>query len=678
MNLLPDPVILANVLSTPTVEENTKVIYQTATNELRINGTGFMGAKKVDLFFNPPLYKEVGYEIVSPFPLSKEQVVLRLRHNYKWREQIGPLYVVGVDTGGGPVKLNGDEGIQVADVQGDLDLHDVSVQATATEQLIYHDDPRIYIKGSGFNPSGNTLRFANGLLGKGLNYTTKSTTEQLVTLTLVPGSHWRKNVENLPGYLTLLAVNAGEGFVAVGPTNAAKGKDIATVFERPDVFSSQTKLFKTHSHELHINGIGFTKVLSQTQLRFSPPLEEGVDYTLKTIDRTNLEVTLLDGKKWRKDSGPLVISAINTKGDESGWIQLDGSNGVHVAEVVDDVDAEDTGGVEVFPMGAKAYQTLLKNTLTVTGSGFKRGISFTFEPNLKENIDYEFDVESKNKATLTLKKGKKWRSDAGFIIVKSVKTDGKTYNLGGTDGIRVATILADPVVSSGKENFHETQSKVIAIKGHGFTNVADTKIVIRPTLPGAYKVLAVLEDTIRIQLKQGSDWLPSFVTLKDDDSKKIPLQVTSLDTGAGNVEFDTPIIVGYVVKDREGVVCDDTCEFAFDGVCDDGTENEYYEDYGYEDDDQGGYYEDKDEEGQGYAYDDYYANDEYKVSACVEGTDCTDCGGVDAIVDYTKLVNDPKSGVVACDNSCPYARDGVCDDPRGANYCKLGSDCQVN
>jgi hypothetical protein len=30
----------------------------------------------------------------------------------------------------------------------------------------------------------------------------------------------------------------------------------------------------------------------------------------------------------------------------------------------------------------------------------------------------------------------------------------------------------------------------------------------------------------------------------------------------------------------------------------------------------------------------------------------------------------------ACDNTCIYARDGVCDDPRGANYCKLGTDCQ--
>ena len=67
---------------------------------------------------------------------------------------------------------------------------------------------------------------------------------------------------------------------------------------------------------------------------------------------------------------------------------------------------------------------------------------------------------------------------------------------------------------------------MIAISGHGFTNVADTKVIIRPTAPGAYRVLAVLEDTIRVQLKQGFDWLPSFLSLKDEDeSKKIPLQV---------------------------------------------------------------------------------------------------------------------------------------------------------
>jgi len=475
--------------------------------------------------------------------------------------------------------------------------------------------------------------------------------------------------------LTLLAVNAGEGYVAVGPTNAAKGRDIATVFERPVVYSSNTKLYRTHSHELHIDGTGFPKVLSKPQLRFSPALVEGVDYAISVLDRTELEVTLLDGRAWRADPGPLLITHINTRGDEAGWVVF-GGEGVHIAEVVEDIDADVTGGVEVFPMGVKVYQSALQEQIMITGSGFKAGIQFLFEPDIKDEVDYDLEISSKNKAVMRLKPNHKWRADPGFIIAKSVKVNNKIFPLANGEGIRVAVVLADPVVQPGKESFHETQSKVIAISGHGFTNVADTKVIIRPTAPGAYKVLAVLEDTIRVQLKQNYDWLPSFLSLADEDeSKKIPLQITGIDTGAGEVTFEDPITVGYVVKDREGVICDDSCEFAFDGVCDDGSEVEYYyyEYYGYYmDDDLGGYYE----ESYGEAYDDYYmADDGYRVSACVEGTDCTDCGGVDAIIDYSKPP-EPDSGIEACVNSCPYARDGVCDDPRGANYCKLGTDCQ--
>jgi len=683
-NLLNEPVIIAQVLATPEIEENLDIIYTTATNELRINGTGFMGAKKVDLYFDPPLYKEVGYEVVSPFPLTKDQVVLRLRHGYQWRDEPGPLSIIGVDTGGGPVKTNADDGVRVAEVQADLDLHGVTVETSAPEQFLYWDDLNLMITGTGFNVQGNTLRFANGILGKGVNYTTLSQTENTINIRLSAGSHWRKNPENLPGFLTLLAVNAGVGFVAVGPTNAAKGRDIATIFERPTVFSSNTRIYSTHSHELHIKGYGFPKTLGKTMLRFNSPLVENIDYTITVLDRTELELTLLDQRQWRATSGPLIITAINTRGDEAGWVTLPG-DGVHVAEVTEDVDSVVTGGVEVYPMGVKVYQSAIQEQIVITGSGFKNGISFKLEPNLREGTDYDLEISSKNRAVMRLRPGKKWRSDPGFIIAKSVETGGKSFPLAGSDGIRIAIVLADPSVSSGQESFHETQSKVISIEGHGFTNVADTKVIIRPTAPGAYKVLAVLEDTIRVQLKQDYDWLPSFLSLtSEDEGKKIPLQITGIDTGAGEVVFDDPITIGFIIKDREGVVCDDSCEFAFDGVCDDGSEVGYYSyyEYGYYgyymDDDLGGYYD------QGYgdayeygaAYDDYYmADDGYRVSACVEGTDCTDCGGVDAIIDYTKAP-DPDSGIESCVNTCPYARDGVCDDPRGANYCKLGTDCQ--
>ena len=168
-NLLPSPIIIANVMATPTVKESSETIYQTATNELVISGSGFDGAKYADLYFDPPILKEIAYEVVSSFPLSGNEIVLRLRHGYKWSNDLGPLSVVGIDTGGGPVKLNGDIGIKVGEVQSDLEGHAITAIETAENQIIYHDDMSVKIKGSGFNPDDTTLRFSTGLLGKGVN-----------------------------------------------------------------------------------------------------------------------------------------------------------------------------------------------------------------------------------------------------------------------------------------------------------------------------------------------------------------------------------------------------------------------------------------------------------------------------------------------------------------------------
>lgn len=53
-------------------------------------------------------------------------------------------------------------------------------------------------------------------------------------------------------------------------------------------------------------------------LKLSPPLTEGVDYALRLVNRTDLEVTLLDGKAWsplsRRHKISLFVTAINTRG----------------------------------------------------------------------------------------------------------------------------------------------------------------------------------------------------------------------------------------------------------------------------------------------------------------------------------------------------------------------------
>lgn len=128
--------------------------------------------------------------------------------------------------------------------------------------------------------------------------------------------------------------------------------------------------------------------------------------------------------------------------------------------------------------------------------------------------------------TLKLMDGKKWSPAAGLIIAKSVNVGAKSYQLAGTDGdplpvpctcmrarqtcfmslvlnvslsivhnraaiigvaqhtatpcspllflpllhrppgVRVATVYTDPTIVTGKENFHETQSKVTDFLTH--------------------------------------------------------------------------------------------------------------------------------------------------------------------------------------------------------------------
>jgi hypothetical protein len=65
----------------------------------------------------------------------------------------------------------------------------------------------------------------------------------------------------------------------------------------------------------------------------------------------------------------------------------------------------------------------------------------------------------------------------------------------------------------------------------------------------------------------------------------------SLSRSRDCVKSVSPLL--FLTVRREGVVCDDSCQYAFNGVCDDGSEGEldqYYEQYGYyQSDDLGGY-----------------------------------------------------------------------------------------
>jgi hypothetical protein len=337
-DMLQEPVIIANVLMQPKVIANSDIISATSTKELRINVTGLIGIRKVTLKFSPPLYNNISYYLVSPFPLEEDQLVLRLRDSQQWRQDTGPLRLLSIDTGGGMAKAStsDEDGVIVAQVNADVGTNSVTVRSTAAKQLIYHDEPRIKIWGTGFSSNGNSLRFSNGILGRSINYTITGVSNTLITLRLIAPSVWYKNMEELPRLLTVLSINAGEGFLPQGLENNPRGCPVATVFELPHVNRLGNKVYRTKDREITVYGRGFTTGVGTTRLKFFLPFSQGKDYDLEVISRTELKLTLLEGKQWRPNKGPLHVLAINTRGDEAGWIRIGGHFGTVVSQIVDD------------------------------------------------------------------------------------------------------------------------------------------------------------------------------------------------------------------------------------------------------------------------------------------------------------------------------------------------------
>ena len=341
-NMLREPVLIANVLLLPKVVVNKDIIFATTTRELRINATGLIGASQVALNFVPPLYVNISYSLVSSFPLQDDQLILRLLDSQEWRQNPGLLKLTSIDIGGGLANTSttDKDGVIVAqvnaDLNTDLNTNSVTVHSSATRQLIYHDEPRIKIWGSGFSNSGNSIRFSNGILGRSTNYTITGVSKSLMTLRLIAPSLWYEDLKTLPRMLTILSVNSGEGFMPQGLENVPKGCNIATVFELPHVNRANTEVYRTKSRVLSIFGRGFTRGIGVTRLKFYLPLDEGTDYDIEVLSRNEMRLTLLDEKQWRSKKGPIHVHAINTRGDDAGWIRIGGHFGIVVAQVVND------------------------------------------------------------------------------------------------------------------------------------------------------------------------------------------------------------------------------------------------------------------------------------------------------------------------------------------------------
>jgi hypothetical protein len=638
------PVTVGHVFKTPNVTSSHQIIYQTLSKTLQLSGYGLIGSKKVDFYFNPPLVKSVSYDDISQYPLVQNMVQLRLRNGYMWSEEYGPLSVLGIDTGGGPVKVASANvpqgGVQVAIVRPDsekpLDPDFPVLSCNASRLTVYADTPSFGIQGTHMDKIVD-LKLFNDFEDNRFFINFKRS--WYVTLLLNEDQVWVDAGSVLPSVLRVVSIDIGDGMVRVNPTGPDSGScAVATVVQAPTVTNFSTSTIPMNYRDrLLLIGSGFPHLSSgfMTLLKFKPSLDEGIDYTLLRISDSVLQLTLLPGRHWRSTPGPLTLLDIMISR---------GAREIGVWRGVEDVTlavtaSEEADAVRIDYSGLRVYASALQQDIVVAGRGFESGMLISLDPPMAQYVDYLVTVRSDKEFVLQLRQGGAgaWPAKNGFLAVTKITQGGVEYPFSFSEGT-IAQVLPNPTVAHSSQIIHESQSRVISILGTNFGAAADMVLTLSPTVSQGYSVIRCNSSTLcQVGLKRQFNWLPPFMSLNGDlgdgADRRLMLFVRSIDTGAGELLLpDSGVIVGYVVKDVAGVVCDDSCPLALDGVCGDGSGSNSL------------------------------------LHVCNPGTDCSDC-----LLDRAPLP--PELPPATCDNTCVYARDGECDDPRGGNYCKLGTCC---
>jgi hypothetical protein len=527
-----------------------------------------------------------------------------------------------------------------------------------------------------------------------------------------------------------------QGRVSTGSSN--KGIVVGMIYLKPMVIPKDfvPMLEQTQSQTLTIPGYAF--LIHSTFLEFDPPLVQDVNYTLSylsrddgvgddhsyddysddannhlnddtdsrgiplTISKNKLLLTLQRGSMWSPYPSPLMVTGLATyvspnvtetvlkysnasitylytdkyahhwkdKANKefttpTGWTPLR----LEVANVTADRTEDSTADITVFQSKKLIYENALR--IDVFGEGFVHGMKFAFNSTFTSLSTDDYVVHIINSRLLYLNlqsNALKWTDVSAPLVIESVTVGGVATPM----RVQVAMILETPTITPDEYlPVHQTQTKFITVHGTGFTLQTRIRLTIPSSLYYIKQVIpAIRPDThdsrLVLALRPG---YPSV-------SWAVPgvryIEVLDIDTGGGWVPQNMDptldddsvrgpgIYVGIIVPDDPSHLCVDSCQYAFDGECD---------------------------ERIGILA--IVKNDDHTAeSSCVIGTDCTDCGGtwhryifslfVFENVVFGSVGIEGHHYVSTCENTCIYARDGECDDPRAhSNYCALGTDCQV-
>lgn len=318
--LMDKAVQVATVLLDPEVEKNvgqdaTLMASQSLTLEL--TGDGFVPGATV-LVFDPPLVQGVDYEL---FVEDTAEVDVHLHEGKAWVQDgasfPATLKVLSVDTGAGPVELNGGAGVVVAKI---IKGSPTAQAVTPSKQKVYNSVGRkwLVIHGEGFTQDPKMIELGPLECGTGVKGTHIGDNKINLTLSL-SDDEWC----SFGGPLYLRSMKFGKktvSFVGKGKT-VTSGVQIAYVLNDPDVEEDvNTVVYSSHTKTivLDVDGVPHTDEVD-VLVKLEPPHPDVFTHEVTLNDE--LVLRLKEGHHWTGDKdGKLHVAQINTG---AGWVKID-------------------------------------------------------------------------------------------------------------------------------------------------------------------------------------------------------------------------------------------------------------------------------------------------------------------------------------------------------------------
>ncbi|CAM9604552.1 unnamed protein product [Ectocarpus fasciculatus] len=507
--------VAANIDALPSVEPSSGQLFMNgAYNGIILKGSNF--GLRPKLYFDSVLPENVMQQFISSTEIAiTKNFSLDIPPGPQvpspWRPEPGPLKIVAIDNGAGPVPLNPEDGgVVVATV-----LANVKIQPN--EDLhVYQSTKQIQVAGSGFD---NDIQFSylggGGEKAGGSKLDTLSPSQ--ITITLGEGSVWVKNVKVLPAALWMVCDVSVAGFKSQkyyrdDGFSLSFGGPIATVFEEPSIDASDIEINHTGSQELVIWGTGFNTLVAPV-IDFDPPLDLA-SLHVNVVNRTSIQLTLgIAQSGWVpvEQLGPLKIKGVDTG---AGMVVFDSP--VTVATVVPDSEPFLN---QVFHVDLDAAELMSRKSAT---------------PSLHEAAEFSQKVDNTIVPPLSFETSSTFGSSTSSSFGSTESTESLTVkgdNFGMAAGQVDNTLGPPPSVEASSTVIYMGSTDSLAVKGDNFDMA--TRLIFNPPLETGFEMRVFSRTEIDIFTKPVIGRAPN--TWRAEPG---PLKVVAIDTGAGLVQLN--------------------------------------------------------------------------------------------------------------------------------------------